>query len=226
MPRSLTPLRLAALAALAFASTATQAAVVITYSDEASFLSALQAGAYTETFASQTPNASPISLNFSGGTPAIGYTMSSPSDFLYIVPASAGFDKGVGQNTLTSPVVVGSFSRPINALGGYFFNTDISSVPQSGTLALSLTDSGGTYAFGTPTSPTTGPGTFFGFINTVPITSLSLDSATDQRWTGVAHLTVGFAAVPEPSEYAAVAGLALGAFALARRSRKASAPVN
>ena len=152
--------------------------------------------------------------------------MSSPSDFLYIVAASAGFDQSVGQNNLDFPVVVGGFSRPINALGGYFFNSDLFSVPQSGTLALSLTDSGGTYAFGTPTSPTTGPGTFFGFITTDPITSLSMDSATDQRWAGVAHLTVGFAAVPEPSEYAAVAGLALGAFALARRSRKATVAQN
>lgn len=223
MLHSLALIRIATVAAFALATTATQAAVFNTYSDEASFLSALQAGAYTETFASQTPSAVPTSLNFSGGTPSIGYTLSSPGDKLYIVPASAGFDKSVGQENLSFPVVVGGFSQPINALGGYFFNTDTSDVPQSGTLALSLIDSGGTYSFGNLTSPTTGPGTFFGFITTAPITSLSYDSATAQRWTSVANLTVGFVAVPEPSEYAAVAGMALGVFALVRRGRKASA---
>ena len=223
MLHSFAPIRIATFVAFALATTATQAAVFNTYSDEASFLSALQSGAYTETFAGQTPNASPVSLNFSGGTPSIGYTLSSPGDSLFIVPASAGFDKSVGQNDLNLPVVIGGISQPINALGGYFFNADVDFVPINGTLALSLTDSGGTYSFGTPTSPTTGPGTFFGFITTAPITALSMDSATSGSFTGVARLTVGFAAVPEPSEYAVVAGLAVGVFALVRRGRQASA---
>lgn len=42
----LNPIRIATVAAFALATTATQAAVFNTYSDEASFLSALQAGAY------------------------------------------------------------------------------------------------------------------------------------------------------------------------------------
>jgi len=218
----LNPIRTATVAAFALATTATQAAVFNTYSDEASFLSALQAGAYTETFAGLTPDTVPTSLNFSGGIPSIGYTLSSPGDKLYIAGASAGFDKSVSQNNSGFPVVVGGISRPINAIGGYFFNTDFDIVPVNGTLALSLTDSGGTYSFGTPTSPTTGPGTYFGFITTAPITALSMDSATSGSWTGVAKLTVGFAAVPEPSGYAAAAGLALGVFAFVRRGRQAS----
>lgn len=164
----------------------------------------------------------PTSLNFSGGIPSIGYTLSSPGSELYIAGASAGFDKSVSQNQENFPVVVGGISLPINAIGGYFFNTDSDIVPVNGTLALSLTDSGGTYSFGTPTSPTTGPGTYFGFITTAPITALSMDSATSGSWAGVAKLTVGFAAVPEPSGYAAAAGLALGVFALVRRGRQAS----
>jgi len=222
MIQSLTPIRIATVAAFALATTATQAGVFNLYVNEASFLSALQAGAYTENFASLTPDTSPESLDFSGGSPSIGYRISAPGDFIYVTPPGDGFAQSVGQSDYFSPAVVDSFSQPINAIGGYFFNVDVDGVPRTGTLEFSLTDSGGTYLFNASTSPTTGPGAFFGVVTTAPITELSMESFTSGRFTGVANLTVGFAAVPEPSGYAAVAGLALGVFALVRRGRQTS----
>ena len=175
------------------------------YSDEASFRAALSGIIYQGAFAGLPADTGYVSLVGGGGAPPLTYTMSSPGDGVYVFPAVDGFAQSVGQNAIGFPVRINGFSQSITAIGGYFFNLGYPGdfpVPVSGTLSLRLTDNGGTYSFGAPTSPTKSPGTFFGFTTTSPIISLELASP-DERYASMTSLTTGFAAVPVPPEYVA-----------------------
>ena len=216
-------LRWAALAALALATTAQ--AAFLTFSNAASFLSALFAGSYTsytEGFIPQSIGYFASPQNFSGGAPSISYTIASTSGFYGGAVPGVGFFGNISPN-LQTPLVVSAFSRPINAIGGYFFATESNFSPISSALSLTLTDGNGTRSVGSAsTSPTQGPGTYFGFISTTPITSFSASASGTGAYVSMSALTVGFAPVPEPAEYAAVTGLALGVFALVQRRRQAA----
>ncbi len=214
-------LRWAALAALTIANTAAQAASLFTFTDEASFLSALTADSFTENFLPQNTG-SPTSLTFTGGAPSISYTISAQGGLYNQAIGNFGGNLSVSFDGV--PLVVNGFSRPINAIGAYLFASNSNYSPKNSPLTISYTDGAGIHTSSFASTPLTGPAGFFGVISDTTITTFSFSATASGAFPNIGTLTVGYAAVavPEPAEYAAVTGLALGVFALVQRRRQAA----
>lgn len=197
-----TPARLLPAVALACFCTSPFAATV-TYTNPATFLGQLAAGAYTETFSSVS-----ASDSFGGG--GFAYTLSAPGNLYY----SGSF---AGSNQPYATVTISFTGTPVRAVGGNFFATlfDDSFFPAPITVTLG----GGSPVTFTPTSASAG--SFIGFTSDSAITSLSFSAANvpfESLYAAVDNLTVGVVAVPEPPA-ALMAALGLAALAWARRRK-------
>ena len=185
------------------------------YTDQASFLANLQPGYYLETFDS-LPQGMDIGPALSFSQSGFGYTASvfySNIDGFW----NEGPDNDVWLSTdfEGDPIVFQSTSGFIEAVGGYFFPSDIDGNLAPGTITLTL-DDGTSYSVTNPSDTT-----FVGFIASAPISSLTV--STDSNWVTVNDFIVGASTVPEPSTLVlSVTGAALGlAVGLAnRRARR------
>ncbi|AFZ26826.1 PEP-CTERM putative exosortase interaction domain-containing protein [Cylindrospermum stagnale PCC 7417] len=199
-------------------------AVIITYTDQASFLNAIYPDYYLETFESvplDTATLSPI--NFSNGT--YSYSASAANDFF---PAGSGSDHWLSTDESTDPIIFSNFSPTITAIGGFFFGSEIDGALIPGIITASVNE--GSSSQSITTNSTTN---FFGFISDdgTPLTSLVASTTeinTDEFvWPTVNNLIVGQASqasqpVPEPAN---IFGLSIGigfGFILKRRFTKSN----
>jgi hypothetical protein len=169
------------------------------FSDQATFLSSLAPGAYTETFSTTNP---PTYLL--GG---FGYTASVSSGTIY--------DSGtfIGNFNSTASITLTFSTGNVYAVGGNFFVTDTNDVFLANPITITLSD--GTTDTYTPSSINT----FRGYIATVPITTLNMGVTNNGIFNTVDNFVVG-TPIPEP----AVTGLLLGTLGLAvRRNRRRKA---
>lgn len=187
-------------ATLAFGVTARAATV---FTSQASFLSTLRPGSYTEAFTNPAANQ---------GAPLSSKTLTSGA-FSYTITGSTGglYEQGtfIGNWTPAQVMVITFTSGNITAVGGEFYITDFPGDLKAEPVTATLSD--GTVETWTPASFTT----FRGFTSPgVPITSLTLSAPAASRFNNVDNLIVGVA-VPEPSG----AGLLAGALFLLMRRR-------
>ena len=214
MNHSLTPLRLAALAALALTTTATQASVFLTEHISGSFDAVSSFGGTA--FGSDRPFTLSATFDASAGVPeATGVALFPTTGFTLDLPGIGTFTG----NPADVNVVLGDSS-------GLFFD----GIPVAGMFFVNH-GSGAAYPAFSTTTPTLdvtapAPTVFSGNIGSFAF-SVSLP-LTGVPGGLVVHgasgaFSASITAVPEPAEYAAVAGLALGVFALVRRSRQAAA---
>jgi hypothetical protein len=178
-----------------FAANSAQAAI-ITYTNQTSFLNAIQSGYYLEGFESLSLTgltASPI--NYSNGT--YSYQASAQNGF---VGAGTSGDHWLATNTAANPVTISNLTPTITAIGGFFFTSDLNGSLISGTINVSV--NGGSSSLSTSTNSSTN---FFGFIsdNGTPLTGLVVNATqtSGSRWATTNNLIVGQAAttaVPEP----------------------------
>lgn len=218
MNPSLPPLRLAVLAALAVAATATRASVFLTEHLTGSLpadttLGGTALGADTPYSITATFDADPAANLYPGNLGFGAYPFTSFSITLDGIGTFAG--------------VPGSYPAAI------FFDLNYAQ-SGAGILAgngnIGHTFSGVSSAFdATAPSPVTFTPPSISYISGEDVTPISLLGVTGGLVvppvsdTRGATPTASITAVPEPSEYAAVAGLALGVFALVRRSLQAAA---
>jgi len=173
------------------AATATAATV---FTDQASFMSSLAAGSYTESFASSDP---PTYLL--GG-------------FAYTGSVSGGtiYDSGnfIGNFNAANSFILTFTSGNVTAVGGNFYLTDVNDTFLPSALTITLSD--GTVDTFTPSSING----FRGYIASAPITTLTMGVTASGVFNTLDNLTVG--AVPEPT----TAGLLAGALVFGLRRRR------
>ena len=201
-------MKITRLVAAVFAGAAFGVSAQTVFTSESAFVAALSAGYYQENFSGLTPfNGSPISsLSFGGGTPAVGYQISSGAGGLFI-----NNDSGLNAvgNWVQSFDLTVTFTSPnVYAVGAGFYLNDINGVNQNGIISITFSDG----TAGTAPSSASGPYGFFGVIAATPITSMTV-SENAAGFLNMANLYTEASPVPEP----ATAGLVFlaGIFGLA-----------
>lgn len=190
-------------------------AQVTTYTNQASFVSALAPGYYLETFNGFTSPSTPTSPQaFAGGVGnAFQYTVSDNDTNLHVTSQiSNGFIAISSLDTDSNTLII-TFTLPnVTAVGGTFFLTTLGGNAATGVNpVLATLSSGQTISLTSTASYGTEP--FGGFTSAVPIASLTLTANETNRFVTMDNLYVGVAAtVPEPSTLA-LAGLGVGGIA-------------
>ena len=214
---ALAPVATAIATVLAFAVPA-HAAITV-YTDQASFLAAVQ-GQATDSFDDLTPSdpSDPSSylppLLRSVG--AYGYTVSAVGQLSVIANPGMGADRWISVNEWPNPIVINTFTGDVAAAGMFLFATDLSGNVISAEVMATVTDSlGATFEWSlTPSSA----GNFVGFVSTGLLTSVTVNSSFGggAPFVTINDLTLA-APIPEPGTWALLlAGLGVVG-SLARR---------
>lgn len=212
-----------ALAALLAFTGAAQATIAV-YTTQASFLAAV-GSAGTDTFDDLSYVArSPSPLARTAGSHSYTAEAGPTSDF-YPAASLDGSDVFLAPTARADTLYASGFSAGVNAVGGFFFGTDLNgAATPAALLTVSVTDSSGTFTQSllNPGAPNT---TFRGFVSTGGLSLLTVWVGAAQGvgevdvWPAVNNLTLAVA-VPEPQSYALMlGGLALLGWA-ARRQKQ------
>lgn len=193
---------------------------IVEYGSETIFLQALEPGPFTEGFGGLTPEQPLLSpLSFSGPSPsnAYSYSVSVEDGFFPIANPGNPTEIWLSTQIATDIMTINNTGQSITGIGGHFFLTDFSGAVIPGTIRASLSD--GSFFDLTDQLPTD----FWGVTGNSPFTSLTLEylgSSEADAYITVGSLSVGIAAVPEPSTLSMVAFGAGGILIVARlRSR-------
>jgi hypothetical protein len=189
-------------------------AAIVKYTDQASFLNAIQPGYYLENFNSVSNTSLTVSpINFSNGT--YSYRASAPNDFF---GAGSNADKWLSTNTNTDSITFSNFSPTITAIGGFFFATNFNGDLIPGAITAAVNGASSSLSASTNSALN-----FFGFVSNdgTALTSLAT-FATQPNWPTVNNLIVGQAVqpVPEPLTILGAATAAGFGAILKRRAKK------
>jgi len=179
------------------------------YTNEASFVSAINSVYYLEDF-----------NDFTFGNPLDGSqnTWQAPGANGYGWSASANLglfsnDGALSTNVALDPIVLTFAGNPVTAFGAILADTGIDGSEIAGTETLTLSD-GESQSIDATTDG------FLGWVGGNPISGVTMTvtgSGGGQDWNQMDHVYTGAAAVPEPLS---VAGVAAGLLALLRRRRR------
>jgi hypothetical protein len=205
---------LIAMAAAALLGSNAARADIVTYTDRNAFLAATN-NQGTDTFSDIVPLQAYGNLDRSAGT--YNYSVTGSAGVLY--GAGTASDPWLSTNWTDATMTFSNFSGGVNALGGFFFGTDVFGNYTPHTM-VTLTASDGSMIVYNLTETTTS--TFIGFVSSSPLVSVMLSNVTGQQFWPVANdLVLGMAApVPEPGTYAMLL-FALPLLGLAARRRVA-----
>jgi hypothetical protein len=191
-------------------------AALTVYTNETSFnLAVINAG--TDNFSTLVSGDLTSPLTRSTATPVYTYDASAPLNLYGLAGAPNWLSVANAADTLT----LNNFGGGVKAVGGNFFNTDLSGAAFGGNLTLMAND--GTSASATIIGSTIG--SFVGFVSTGLMTSVTVVSDNSAVvGANFFYPTVGklvlAGAVPEPETYALMlAGLGLVGFIALRRRR-------
>ena len=181
------------------------------YTDEASFLLAIDPVFYLEDFSSFTfgnpLDGTQLTYDAPGGN---GYDWTAISAGLY------SNNSALSVSLNNTPIILQYTGSPVTALGGLFANTDVTGAIIPGTITITTSD-GGMQSFNITTEA------FFGYTTTMPINSVTFSATNgDSNFIQVDHLYTGaIAAVPEPATISlSLVGFGLTALAARRRRRR------
>lgn len=152
----------------------------------------------------------------------------SAGAYSYRATAAGGFfasgtaaNPELSPNTANDAMIFSLFSPGISAIGGNFFTSNISGQPVTGNVNLTAVDTEGSIM---NLLVNTSPSTFFGFVSTTSLVSLTVSagqSTTGPTWASVDNLTLGLrettSTVPEPATLALAVFALIAAGASARR---------
>jgi hypothetical protein len=194
-------------------------AAIITYTDETTFLEALEPSPFVENFSGLNPNDSFVTGTFAGPGASGPFEFTVTADGGLLVLSSGTFGSGNWLSTGVARELIGITitGSAVTGFGGFPFLTDFDGAPiTSGTMQLTLNGTA-SYQLVDP-SPTS----FIGVVSSDPITSVTLEylgPAEGEIFVTAGTITMGVA-VPEPGTLA-LAGCGLGgAAALGMRRRR------
>jgi hypothetical protein len=192
-------------------------AQVTTYTNQATFLAALNAGFYTENFQSLSITGTTLGpLNFSSG--GFTYAANTTTGNLFF-GAGTPADHWLSTNTATDTVTITFSSGNVTAVGGFFFTSDIAGAATAGGVTV------GTNQTALQNLLATTPTTFLGFTSPTPFTSLTLSAIQATTvWPTANDFIVGtVAAIPEPTTWAlmGIAGICVGVGGIYQRRKLA-----
>ncbi len=159
-----------------------------TYTDQATFLAAVDAGYYAEAFNSVTEGSQGTPLVFSSG--GFGYSIFGATGSLYNGDGFISLDLAADQ------IVITFTSGNVTAVGGNLWATDIGFNPLGSPIIATLNDGS------TVTVPVSAANTFIGFTSDTPITSLTIDAPDSPAtaWPTLDNLVVGAAGGAPPAD--------------------------
>jgi len=210
-----------AAAAAVLASGGAQAAITV-YTTQASFLAAISGPAGVDTYNDldfTTTLATP--QNRMAGS--FSYVASSGPTSVFFPAGNTAADIWLATNNRTDTITFSGFDSLVNAVGGFFFRSNVSglSTTTAATINIRVTDS--TNAVVTQAQVNPAITSFVGFVSDASITQMQVwvgvqGTGTAGVWPTVNDLHI--AAIPEPETYALMlAGLGLvGAYARRRRA--------
>jgi hypothetical protein len=160
----------------------------VVFTDRSAFLAALAAGHVENAFDDVVAGASGGLRYAQNRIEYVLYTQPFADGWLYNGPGFVSTDR------IGDAVTVYQLGIPVTAIGGEFWATDFLLAPADGFVEVALDD--GTLE----TIPSTGPGTFRGFISATPIGRLTVDvpaaaqltgGESQDRWPALDNLIIG-----------------------------------
>lgn len=185
------------IACVSLACAAGGADAAITYTSQPAFVANLTPGYYGETYASQSTGGHGTPWNFAGGAGNAWSYAATTSAQAFLV-----FDLSGDRYLTTSgefgtgwarPITLTFTGAPVYAVGGSFFYTTAGGAISGGTVALGLSDGGSALLTGQSNS------TFWGYISTTPITSLTFTNDATNHFASIDNLIVGTSPLPAPA---------------------------
>jgi hypothetical protein len=182
----------------------------------------------TFTAATNTPGTDTFEgMSLTGITPSPITRSAGPYSYTAAVSTTSFFavgtiaDTWLSTNTATDTITFNNFSSGVTAIGGFFFDSDISGVFKLGDIIVTATDASGSSTQTLTNSLTT---TFLGFVLDGPLISLTVSAvqpATTFAWPTINDLTLAKsnASVPEP-EVIALFLIGFGAMGVIARRRQ------
>lgn len=199
------PLKAIALAAALTVGASAHAAITV-YTNQTDFVNNVYAPGYdTYDDLRVVPYADTLSRN------AGSYSYQAYSGSGLWGAGGDGGDYWLSNNDRRNPIVFSGFSNGAQALGGYFFPSDVFGQYTSGTVILTAVD-GTAFTYDLAGATT---GSFLGFVSDAPLLSVTLGTDGGQYWPTANNLIL---AVPEPTTYGMLlAGMGLIGVAARRR---------
>jgi hypothetical protein len=217
MKQVLAPVALAA----AFLAAGAAQATVTPYNTQAAFVTAVSTPVGVDTY-NDLDFTQPMATPTSRAAGSFTYLASAGPLNNFFPSANTAADVWLSAADRTDTITFSSFSGGVNAIGGFFFRTDVQGFTTTtpADITVRVTDASGTSTFSLSNPTTT---SFLGFISDSTITSMQVfvgvqGTGTQAVWASINDLTLGVAPVPEPGTYAMLlAGLGLVGFMARRR---------
>lgn len=200
---------LAALTALPFAAQAT----LMEYTDQASFLAAIESSYLFDDFDGGSGTASTVTVGPENG---YAYSAQASNNALFFASVVGYADNPALSTNISGPTIEITFTEaPVTAVGGFFFPTDVAGNVITGTITLDF-NGGGSDSLVNP-----GVSTFSGFTSTVPLAGLSISAqlcGSTDCYPTLDNFYVGAAATTSDAPVPATAALlALGVVGIGLR---------
>jgi hypothetical protein len=194
-------------------------AVIVPYTNQTTFLAALEPSPFVENFSGLNPNDSFVTGTFAGpgGSGPYSFTISADGGLLVLSSGTYGGGNWLSTGAARELIAITITGTTVTGFGGFPFLTDFSGNPvTSGSVRLTLN---GTASY-TLLDPS--PTDFFGVVSSDPITSVTLEYLglpEGDIFVTAGPITMGVA-VPEPGTLALAGCGLVGAAALGMRRQR------